>query len=59
MFHKAELCFIKARAIYSGKLDPHHRAVGDCIFSMGILYMRNSKFSKSLILFREALACYQ
>ena len=59
MFHKAELCFIKARDLYSKQLHDRHRTVGDCTFSLGLLYKRHGKFAKSITLIREALVYYQ
>jgi hypothetical protein len=38
MFTKAELSIYKACEIYKKHLGLNHRAVGDCLFSVALLY---------------------
>lgn len=47
MFTKAELCLQKACEIYKKHLGHHHRAVGDCIFSLALLNKHQMRLVKS------------
>ena len=46
MFQKSEISFKKAMLIYSRKLGNSHKTVGDCLFSIGILYKHHMRLSK-------------
>lgn len=59
MFQKGELCFLKARQLYESHLGQNHRKVGDCTYSLALLYKHHMKLAKSMLLMREALYTYQ
>ena len=49
----------KACDIFKSKLGPSHRTVGDCLYSIALLYKHQFKLAKAIVIFKEALATYQ